>query len=40
MLVADQGGEIDIETQVGKGTTFTVRLRTAKNPEETADAGR
>jgi signal transduction histidine kinase len=29
MLVADQGGKLTIESQVGRGTTVTVRLRAA-----------
>jgi signal transduction histidine kinase len=30
MLVADQGGELSIESEPGRGTTVTVRLRAAR----------
>jgi len=39
MLVSDQGGQIGIESQLGRGTTVTVRLISAlKNAERTTDA--
>jgi C4-dicarboxylate-specific signal transduction histidine kinase len=38
MLVSDQGGQIDIESQVGQGTTVTVRLNSAtRRAEGTTD---
>jgi signal transduction histidine kinase len=33
MLVADQGGQIEVESQLGRGTTVTVRLRTVAKGE-------